>query len=67
MSEYTQDVLERAVASFAGGMLAVVGAVGADLTDSRVWLGGLIAGALAVLKSVASRGIGDRDSGSVLR
>lgn len=67
MTHYTRDVLERAVASFAAGMVAVVGAVGVDLTDGRVWLGGALAGAVSVLRDLASRAIGDRDSGSLLR
>lgn len=55
-----RDALERVVASFAGGMVAVVGAAGADLSDGRTWLGGALAGGVAVLRLLASRAVGER-------
>lgn len=62
-----KDAAERVTASFAGGMVAVVGAVGADLTDGRVWLGGALAGAVSVLRMLASRAVGERNSNSLTR
>lgn len=62
-----RDAAERVVAVFAGGMVAVVGVAGADLTDGRVWLGGALAGALEVLRAVASRTVGERNSNSLTR
>lgn len=61
------DATERVTASFAGGMVAVVGAVGVDLTDGRVWLGGALAGAVSVLRMLASRTVGERNSNSLMR
>lgn len=62
-----KDAAERVVASFAGGMVAVVGAVGVDLTDGRVWAGGALAGGVAVLRMLASRAVGERNSNSLTR
>lgn len=62
-----RDALERVVASFAGGMVAVVGAAGADLSDGRTWLGGALAGGVAVLRLLASRAVGERNSNSLTR
>lgn len=62
-----KDALERVVASFAGGMVAVVGAAGADLTEAKVWVGGALAGAVAVLRLAASRAVGERNSNSLTR
>lgn len=59
---FIRDAAERVVTSFAAGMVAVVGAVGVDLTDGRVWLGGALAGAVSVLKCLAARNTGDPDS-----
>lgn len=61
------DALERLTASFAGGMVAVVGAVGVDLTDGRVWIGGALAGGVSVLRMLASRTVGERNSNSLTR
>lgn len=62
-----KDAAERVTAVFAGGMVAVVGTAGADLTDGRVWLGGALAGALEVLRAIASRTVGERNSNSLMR
>lgn len=61
-----KDAAERVIASYAGGMVAVVGAVGADLTEARVWVGGALAGAVSVLRLLASRAVGDRNSNSLM-
>lgn len=60
--KFLRDAAERVVASFAGGMVAVVGAVGVDLTDGRVWLGGALAGAVSVLKCLAALRSGNPDT-----
>ncbi len=59
------DAAERVIASYAGGMVAVVGAAGADLTGAKVWIGGALAGAVSVLRLLASRAVGDRNSNSL--
>lgn len=60
------DAAERVVASFAGGVVAVVTVAGMDLTDGRTWLGGALAGAVSVLRLLASRAVGDRNSNSLM-
>lgn len=62
-----KDAAERVVASYAGGMVAVVGAAGADLTEAKVWIGGALAGAVSVLRLLAARAVGERNSNSLLR
>lgn len=66
MSKYLSDAGERVIATFAAGMVAVIGTTGQDLTDWAVWQGGALAGALSVLKALAARYTGDRDSASLL-
>lgn len=66
MKTYLLDAAERVAATFAAGMLAVVGTTGQDLTDGSVWIGGALAGALSVLKALAARYTGDKDSASLL-
>lgn len=67
MSKYVLDLSERVVSSFAFGMLAVTGAVSADLTDGRVWLGGALAGAASVVKALAGRFTGDKEEASLIK
>lgn len=56
MTPYWRDAAVRVGSTFAGGMVAVVGAVGVDLADARVWQGGALAGAVSVLRLLAVAG-----------
>ena len=56
MTEYWRDAAVRVGSTFAGGMVAVVGVTGADLTEGRTWVGGALAGAVSVLRLLAVAG-----------
>jgi hypothetical protein len=66
MKTYLIDAGERVAATFAAGMLAVIGTTGQDLTNWAVWQGGALAGALSVVKALAARYTGDKDKASLL-
>lgn len=62
MNTYVRDLIERVVSTFAAGVVGVLGVNGVDLTDRKVWLVGALAGAFSVLKGLAARGTGDKNS-----
>ncbi|WP_189255588.1 holin [Lentzea flava] len=67
---YLKDLGERTVSAFAGGVLAALGANAVDLftIDFKQALGlGLGTALYTVLKSLAARNFGDRDSAAFLR
>ena len=64
MKTYLVDLAVNVAASIAGGVSAVVSATGADITEGKTWLGGLLAGAVAGLVTLASRLRGDANSGT---
>lgn len=68
MSTYLRDLLERVLASFAGGALSVFGldAINVLTADWKTALGvGAGAAVVSLLKGFAAKGIGDRDSASL--
>ncbi|MCP2168142.1 holin [Goodfellowiella coeruleoviolacea] len=68
MTTYMRDLVERAVSSFAGAVLAALGAEAVDLlaVDWRGVLGvGLGAAVVSVLKALAARRVGDPGSASL--
>lgn len=69
MSVYARDLLERVVATFAAGVLSVLGGDLVNVFDAD-WgtaLGvGVGAAVLSLLKGVAAKGLGDRGSASAL-
>lgn len=68
MSTYLKDLVERAVSSFAGGALSVIGLDGANVL-SLDWKAafGIGAGAalVSVLKGLAASKVGNPDSASL--
>jgi hypothetical protein len=69
MSTYLKDLAERAVSSFAGGVLSVIGldAVNVLSLDWKAAVGiGGGAALVSVLKAVAARRVGDPESASLL-
>lgn len=56
MTPYWRDAAVRVGSTFAGGVVAVVGVTGADLTEARTWIGGALAGAVSVLRLLAVAG-----------
>lgn len=68
--QYWTDLAERTVSAFAGGVIAALGADAVDLfaIDVKQALGlGLGTALYTVLKSLAARNIGDRESAAFLR
>jgi hypothetical protein len=69
MTTYLKDLLERAASTFAEGVLAVVGldAFGAlDANWGHALAAGAVGGVLSVLKALAARKVGDRESASTV-
>lgn len=69
MSAYIKDLVERALASAAGGVLSVTGLDVVDVLhlDWKAAFGvGAGAAIVSVLKGLVARGIGDKDSAALL-
>lgn len=67
---YLKDLAERVLASFAGGILAVLGADMFDAlhADWKAALGvGLGAAVVSLLKGFAAKAVGDPDSASLVK
>lgn len=65
MSNYWKDLLERTTRTFVQGFLAVAtlaAVTDVDANVQQVALGGLIAGAYAVLTAFVAAGVGNKDS-----
>jgi len=67
---FVLDLAERVAATFLGAALAFLVTNGIDLTSLSVWQGAGFAGvtaAMALLKGVAARYIGDKASAGLLK
>jgi len=69
MSKYLKDLTERALSTFAGGVLTVFGVGAIDVLHAD-WVTALSVGAgaavVSVLKSLAAKGVGDGDTAALL-
>lgn len=65
MTPYLKSLAETALGFFLGGVAAVAAVPGADLTSWATWRAALAAGALGVLKGVASRYVGSKDTSTL--
>jgi hypothetical protein len=68
MSKYVTDLVERVLASFAGGFLTITGLDGFDVLhlDWKAALGvGAGAALVSFLKGLAAKALGNKDSASL--
>jgi hypothetical protein len=66
MNLYTRDLFERVAMTFAEGFLG--GVVVTQLTDQKMWLAaaaGGVSAALALVKGLAAKRVGNSDSASL--
>lgn len=67
--QYVKDLVERAIASFAGGALSVLGVGAIDLVNVN-WVTVVTVGAgaavVSILKSVAAKSTGDANNASLV-
>lgn len=64
MSPYLRSLLDTLLTAFAAGAVAVLSLSG-DLTSWSTWLAALAGGAFGLLKALAARGVGDKDSAQI--
>ena len=64
MSPYLRSLLDVLITAFAAGAVAVL-SQGGDLTAGRTWLAAAAGGAFGLLKALAARGVGDRNSAQI--
>lgn len=71
---FLKDTAERAIATFAQTVVAMVGVLAPmsdmsllDINYAPVLLVGLVAAGLSVLKALAARKVGDEDSASLVK
>lgn len=70
MSKWLKDTLERTARTFVQGFLSVVtlsALTSVDASALEAAYAGLIAGGFAILTSFAAKGVGDKDSASLLK